>query len=152
MGWGVIGTVPQTPLPPLITFFTRRSTVVSAAGLYLAATSLYAGPMLAPELASLFNLWQVVQSLAAIRSKPLSEAVLAGAVAGAAAVVSWAGAVFVSLLLPQAPSRRAEERTATNCLLKCMVEFLVGFRGTSSEIFCVLLMVDVIILGPARRD
>src|SRR5580698_1090108 len=115
-GWGVIGTVPQTPLPQLITFFIRRSTVVSAAGLYLAATSLYAGPMLAPEVASLLSLWQVVQSLAAIRSSPLSDAVLevAGAAAGAAAVLS-AGGVLVSVLLPQAARRTAEEKTATNC-------------------------------------
>ena len=39
-GCGVIGTVPQTPLPPEMIFLTKRSTVVSAAGEYLAATSL----------------------------------------------------------------------------------------------------------------
>src|SRR5271156_1424296 len=98
--------------------------VVSAAGLYLAATSLYAGPMLAPEVASLFSLWQVVQSLAAIRSRPLSEAGVAGAAAGAAAVLS-AGGVLVSVLLPQAARRTAVEKTATNCLLKFMLCVLV---------------------------
>src|ERR1700744_3460206 len=94
------------PLPPVTIFFMMRLTVESAAGLYFAATSLYAGPIEAP-LDSLLRRWQVVQSLAPISSSPLSAAVVvdAGAVEGvvaADAAVSLLSADFVSPPLPQA--------------------------------------------------
>src|SRR6185312_6854946 len=63
-GCGAMGTSPQLPLPPLITLFTSVSIFASVAG-YLAATSLYAGPITFVSI-----LWQVKQSEAAINLAP----------------------------------------------------------------------------------
>src|ERR1700729_1694334 len=108
---GVIGTTPQTPEPPLMIFFTSLSIVVSAAGAYFAATSLYAGPIVAP-VPALSRRWQVVQSLAPIISNAFS---LPALTVGDAAGVAVAAVSFVSEVLappfPQATARAAHAIT-----------------------------------------
>jgi hypothetical protein len=86
---------------------TSRFTVVSAAEGYFAATSLYAGPMVAPG-ESLCKRWQVVQSLAPISSSPL----LSGAVASGAAVVAVLAESEDALEpeLPELQAKKAKEQ------------------------------------------
>src|ERR1700761_9679092 len=75
--------------------------------------------MEAPPLSDLCSLWQVVQSLAAMRSRALSEAASplpAGFVVVADAVVSFGvSAGFWSPEPPQAAMRMAQERAAASC-------------------------------------
>src|SRR5436853_5853540 len=64
--FGGIGTAPQTPLPPFFTFSNSLSGAL-ASPLYLAATSLYAGPTTFLSIA-----WQAVQPDFFNRSSPAS--------------------------------------------------------------------------------
>src|SRR5947207_2604758 len=63
---GGIGTAPHTPLPPFLTFSNSFSGAL-ASPLYLAATSLYAGPTTFLSMA-----WQAVQPDFFNRSSPAS--------------------------------------------------------------------------------
>src|SRR5258707_13233972 len=103
--FGGIGTWPQTPTPP---FFTLSTSFASAAlsPLYLAATSLKAGPTI-----FLSTAWQAVQAL--FCASAISSAAKAGAAATASAAAARIDTLFMcdslrrSLISPRLWANRA---------------------------------------------